>query len=413
MTTEERLREAIRAHTDVVDPAGEWPHVRQQALFARRRRRVWLAGGSALAIAAAVVIAVVAVPALRDGDQAVRVGPADPGPDQTTVPDTTPTTLPAGPSPYVYVSDANAPEDAAREFASEFLGMTDPIVGEMADGKVAVRAIERGPITEVAMERIAGTWRVTNAFSDNIHVKNPSNLDEIASPLPLIGLARAFEGTVQVEVRQDGQQFGDALGTGFVTGRGDGVLGDFDDSIEFAPPSEPAGAVVFYTESAEDGSVLEATVVRVAFATSGSADLTVDVWFSSADEGFVARTRTVARTSPLRGTLTELLMGPTEDERSDGLSSMFSEDTAGMLRDVNITSDGTAIVDFDAALRDTIPNASTSAGSAALIGQLNRTIFQFESVEAIEYRLGGSCEAFWEWLQGSCHAVTRDAIDGE
>jgi hypothetical protein len=109
----------------------------------------------------------------------------------------------------------------------------------------------------------------------------------------------------------------------------------------------------------------------------------------------------------LRAALEQLLAGPTPEEEAVGLSSWFSDATAGMLRDVTVSGDGTAIVVLDSALPETIPNASTSAGSAALLGQLNGTVFQFENVQAIEYRLDGSCEAFWSWLQGSCHLVER------
>jgi hypothetical protein len=52
-----------------------------------------------------------------------------------------------------------------------------------------------------------------------------------------------------------------------------------------------------------------------------------------------------------------------------------------------------------------IPHAR-SAGSA----QLDATVFQFRAVESVEYRLGGDCGAFGEWLQyGGCEAHTRGA----
>jgi hypothetical protein len=35
-------------------------------------------------------------------------------------------------------------------------------------------------------------------------------------------------------------------------------------------------------------------------------------------------------------------------------------------------------------------------------------VLQFATVDEVEYRLGGSCEAFWEWQQvGGCPIVTR------
>ena len=58
------------------------------------------------------------------------------------------------------------------------------------------------------------------------------------------GQAATFEGNVLVQVREDGMLDGANLGFGPVTGRGDGVLGDFAGDIAFDRP-EPAGAVVF------------------------------------------------------------------------------------------------------------------------------------------------------------------------
>jgi hypothetical protein len=70
---------------------------------------------------------------------------------------------------------------------------------------------------------------------------------------------------VTVEVRQDGQAAGENLGESFVMGGANGEFGPFAGDITIEPPTAAAGAVVFTTLSAEDGSVQEATVVRVAF----------------------------------------------------------------------------------------------------------------------------------------------------
>lgn len=99
--------------------------------------------------------------------------------------------------------------------------------------------------------------------------------------------------------------------------------------------------------------------------------------------------------------LEELLKGPTPaDEAAGPLYSWFSEETAGMLRRVTL-KDGFAVVEFED-LRPVIPNASSSAGSAMLLGQLRATVFQFPVVQRVEFRIEGSCEAFMEWLQRGC-----------
>ena len=101
-----------------------------------------------------------------------------------------------------------------------------------------------------------------------------------------------------------------------------------------------------------------------------------------------------------------LLQGPSEVEREAGYISLFSQQTATALYSVEIGEDGTAIVDF-ADLRVVMNNASTSTGSQILLAQLDATVFQIPEVTAIEYRINGSCDTFWEWLQRACDVVPR------
>jgi hypothetical protein len=129
----------------------------------------------------------------------------------------------------------------------------------------------------------------------------------------------------------------------------------------------------------------------------------VQVWFS-VDERPAPAMRRVGG-APLDGALRALVVGPTEEERADGMHSWFSEETRGVLRRIR-AENGQVVVDFRD-LPERIPNASTSAGSRDLLMSLDSTVFQFDWVESVEYRLGGSCDAFWEWLQRSCEVVTR------
>ena len=108
----------------------------------------------------------------------------------------------------------------------------------------------------------------------------------------------------------------------------------------------------------------------------------------------------------LEAAVSGLLGGPTPAEREAGYISLFSEQTALALNSVAIGPDGFAIVDF-ADLRAVLNNASTSMGSQILLAQLNATVFQIPEVEAVEYRIHGSCDAFWNWLQSTCAAVPR------
>jgi hypothetical protein len=134
--------------------------------------------------------------------------------------------------------------------------------------------------------------------------------------------------------------------------------------------------------------------------------LTVRLYFTRDEEPEPVEREIPRGPGVLRATLEAQLRGPTAAERAAGLFSWFSDDTAGMLRDVRLDDAGRAVVDFHDFSR-TISGASTSAGSRILLNELNRTVFQFETVRSVEYRLEGSCDAFWHWLQAECTVVAR------
>lgn len=107
----------------------------------------------------------------------------------------------------------------------------------------------------------------------------------------------------------------------------------------------------------------------------------------------------------LGAALSHLVLGPTLVERSDGLESFFSESTADVARVLSLRGD-TVIVDLSD-LSARIPNASTSAGSRQLLNELNGTVFGLAGFSAVEYRMEGSCERFWNWLGRSCGLELR------
>jgi spore germination protein GerM len=137
--------------------------------------------------------------------------------------------------------------------------------------------------------------------------------------------------------------------------------------------------------------------------------IAVQVYFTCEDEPDHPRplTRHVPATDAvLHAALTELLKGPTAAEKAAGFRSWFSSGTGGMLREVRI-HEGMAHVDFKN-FQQIIPNASTSAGSAQLLDEIGRTIFQFKSVTQADIRFDGSCQAFWGWLQRDCDLLQAD-----
>jgi len=168
------------------------------------------------------------------------------------------------------------PLNTARLFAERYLGFTGPQLSAVRSTGTGAAEVGVGfragaePTTVVALRQLGrtgsgGPWTVVGATSADIEVDTPKALVKATSPVAVAGRARAFEGNVVVEVREDGMAQGQSVGKGNVTGRGDGVLGPFRGEITFRAPAKPAGAVVFYEPSAEDGRTLRATVVRVAF----------------------------------------------------------------------------------------------------------------------------------------------------
>lgn len=142
--------------------------------------------------------------------------------------------------------------------------------------------------------------------------------------------------------------------------------------------------------------------------TGSSVALTI---YFTRDEVVVPVERQVPADSvSLAAALRHLLAGPRPDERAAGLQSWFSDATAGALRSVTLDSGGRAVIDF-ADLRPIIPNASSSAGSAMLLAELNATVFEHSAIQSVEYRIDGSCAAFGDWLQRGCLVIDRPLID--
>lgn len=101
-----------------------------------------------------------------------------------------------------------------------------------------------------------------------------------------------------------------------------------------------------------------------------------------------------------RGALTELLAGPTPEEREQGFSSFFSSQTANSLKGFKIIN-GIAYINLND-IRQLIPNASTSCGSAQILAQINTTMKQFVSIIKIVIAIQGKPKDFYEWLQFDC-----------
>lgn len=97
-----------------------------------------------------------------------------------------------------------------------------------------------------------------------------------------------------------------------------------------------------------------------------------------------------------------LLAGPTEEEKTQGYTSQFNEDTDGALEEV-IIQNGTAYVNLDD-LRETIPNASASCASANMLAQVSQTLRQVPGVTRVVLAFDGNVKNFYDWIQMGCSA---------
>lgn len=163
------------------------------------------------------------------------------------------------------------PIEAATSFAVDYLGFTDPVIGDFQagdarSGEVPIQAGEVGPTTVIFVRQLTDddSWWVLGATAENITVDQPPAGSVVSSPLTVTGSAVAFEGTVDVELRADDN--GEPITTSFVTGSGGPEPGPFEGSIEFTSPGAVGGALVLISRTPQTGSpVLEATALRIFF----------------------------------------------------------------------------------------------------------------------------------------------------
>jgi hypothetical protein len=271
MNVEDTLRDVLQAearHTSLPEPsAATWRAIERRA--ARRRTARW-AGTSALAAAAAVLVAVLVVGGGDSSPTRVEVVPADP--TTTTAPTTTTTRVPSRLDALtVFTIGSDDPLETARRFGLDYLGMTTPVVEPAsvleAQTFVGLRPRAGHPmLTSITLERDAdGSYVVIGAETRNITVERPEPGDQLGTTVRVAGTSTAFEATVRVEIRQ---RDGRVLGGGIVMGGSNGEFAIFTGDFTFDAPTTDTGAVVFFTDSAEDGSVQEATVIPVTFVRS-------------------------------------------------------------------------------------------------------------------------------------------------
>jgi hypothetical protein len=98
--------------------------------------------------------------------------------------------------------------------------------------------------------------------------------------------------------------------------------------------------------------------------------------------------------------MNQLFLGPTEDERSQGYSSGFSEETAGLLRRITIKNK-TAYVDLND-FRTSLSDVNTPCGRKQFLAQMTRTVTRFRTVKKAIFAIEGDPEAFYAFMKTPC-----------
>lgn len=279
-----------RRHTTQLEPSSTSPTVRAGCdapdrelcddgpVDDLRKRNIII--GVAIVILGAAVALVVAVLGGDDGDDDASTTTTTSAPattTSTTLPEVTTTTVPAADLDLAAFPDLASgsrfaePRALVKAFATSILLFdTDVVVGELAQGDNRSGEIEIHPprstlVTTVLVRQISdGSWVVVAATTESIRLDTPAAATRVSSPQPLLGAASAYEGHVDVMLYADG---GDVpLATTFVTGRGDGQLGDFTGSLRFtAPEGATRGVLVLTSANGDDGTTIAATAIRVRF----------------------------------------------------------------------------------------------------------------------------------------------------
>jgi spore germination protein GerM len=106
----------------------------------------------------------------------------------------------------------------------------------------------------------------------------------------------------------------------------------------------------------------------------------------------------------------QLLAGPTPDERDLGYSSVFPLGSEELLIGVYVGDDGLATLDFADALQ-TVGPLNSSHNRFLLFGTIGETTFQFDEVQAVEFRIEGSCDQFARYFETVCEPWRRSSTD--
>lgn len=412
---ETQLQAALHRESDRVAPdeLASLDVIRARARTARARRRAVVVSLTTVLV---VVMGAFATTQLDSPDR-VDTGPVATGTSTTSTTSSTVVTSPGTDYSTVLWPEPSEPgiddpRQAAIGFFDHWFGGANQLSQFRAAGpdrgEVDVfgvgedgRRLDR-IMSTIHLQRLPRGWFITSATTEDIVVSSPVVGATVHSPLTVEGRGRGFEAHIAASLynRFDNSRE-NPLATDFTLGGCCESLEPFATTLSFDGADPDVGGILIVNNGSGLADVASFLAIPVRFGTTASTE--IKVFFHEHDGELIAFTRSVPKTTAvLTAALTELVKGPSTNERNDDVSSFFSAETAELFDGVTI-NDGVADVRFDPRLPEVINNASSSAGSQALIEQLNATVFQFDTVESVRYLLGDSCEAFGTWLQtGAC-----------
>jgi len=107
--------------------------------------------------------------------------------------------------------------------------------------------------------------------------------------------------------------------------------------------------------------------------------------------------------------LTEWFKGTTEEEKKNECSSFPAEDTADIIKSLNVKG-GVAYLNFKKIVFEKLGNTTSSCGGG-FYSSIEATLKQFPTIKEVVYAVEGNTNNFYEWVQvGECpHGKKRCA----
>jgi Sporulation and spore germination len=110
--------------------------------------------------------------------------------------------------------------------------------------------------------------------------------------------------------------------------------------------------------------------------------------------------------------VTELVKGVNAAEKKQGLSSVFSAETSGMVKRVRVTK-GIAFVNFNSKALTRLNNAGTSCGRDQFFTQMEKTLGQFPGVKSVLFAIDSKPADFYSLLELECPEDLGVACSGK